>query len=138
MQPTADVAYENPYCTVRWIAEGQYLSIEWRGAPTAEPFHAAHEAALQVLQRHRGSRVLFDTRALKVVQGSDQAWFTADFMPRFVAVGIKRSAVLEAASPIGALSMANIVNTDTQRGLKREARTFGSLDAAVSWLTSEE
>ncbi len=136
--PSVPADYENPYCTVRWVPEGGYLYVEWRDAPTSEHYHAAHEAAIGALRRNRGTKVMFDTRALKVVQASDQAWFTADLMPRFVAAGMNRSAVVVPASPVGALSVDRIVSTDTKRGLKRETRSFASLEEAEGWLASAD
>jgi hypothetical protein len=136
MAESVPADYENAYCTVRWVPEGEYLYVEWRDAPTSEQYHAAHEAAVEVLSQHRGTKVVFDTRPLKVVQAHDQAWFTADLMPRFVVAGLKYSAVVVPASPVGALSVDRIVSTDTQRGLRRETQSFTSLEEAESWLAS--
>ncbi len=138
MLPTDIVAYENPYCTLRWIEEGQYLHMEWRGAPTSEYYHSGNEAAIDVLRRNKGAQILFDTRAVKVLQAIDQAWFASDFMPRFVAAGLKRSAVLISESAVGAMSVANMVSSGTKRGLKREARSFTSFDEAAGWLASHK
>src|SRR5487761_727093 len=72
---------------VKWDAASQAAHMEWQGGASPDEFKAANDALVQAIVDHHGSRILGDSRQIKVMQKSDQNWVNTDWFPRILAAG---------------------------------------------------
>jgi len=69
---------------VRWDRRSQVAHIEWQGWAKPAEFRGANDALVQAILDHRGSKVLGDSRQIKVIQRSDQDLVNRDWFPRIL------------------------------------------------------
>jgi hypothetical protein len=116
---------------VRWDAASEGAHIEWQGWARPAEFRAANDAVLQAMQDHRGTRVLGDSRQIKVIQKSDQDWINNDWFPRILAAGLTRMAMV---LPQSGLAKMNIDGMVSRVADQLEVRYFATLAEAREWL----
>lgn len=125
--------FENPHCRIFLDDTVPALVQEWHGFVTGEPLREAHEATIRLLRAHQLSRVLADTRAMRVIPRADQQWIADHFFPRALAAGYRRSAILGGEDTFNQTSVQNIlVQITTEESF--EAQHFPDPEAARQWL----
>ncbi|RSK40915.1 STAS/SEC14 domain-containing protein [Hymenobacter perfusus] len=125
--------FENPHCRIFLDDTVPALVQVWDGFVTGEPLRDAHEATLRLLQTHQLGRILADTRAMRVIPRADQQWITEHFLPRALAAGFRRSAILVAEDAFNRTSIQNILAQITPEEVF-EARHFHDTEEARQWL----
>ena len=88
--------------------------------------------ALDAIKGRRAIAYLSDTRKVKVVVHADQAWANEVWVPLLVAAGVKRFALVTAASGLGKLTVEDVIDMVDNRGLLM--RGFATVDSAQTWL----
>jgi hypothetical protein len=96
MEPApANVYFDKPgVASVSWDEEGKLVLVEWRGWADPTEFAALLEAEIVALRKHRSSRMLADCRRQKGLSAADQVFANEVWLPRALAVGLKRFAVV--------------------------------------------
>ena len=95
----ANVYFDKPgVASVSWDQVGQLVLVEWRGWADPTEFVALLEAEIVALRKHKGSRMLVDGRRQKGLSASDQVFANEVWLPRALAVGLKRFAVVVPSS----------------------------------------
>jgi hypothetical protein len=89
------------------------------------------EAGLQALTEHRGSRWLADDRNMKPIKQSDQDWIVEEFVPRALAAGLLRIALV-ISSERARMTIDQLVRRLPPT--KAEVAHFATLEEARSWL----
>jgi hypothetical protein len=116
---------------VRWDSPSQSAYIEWQGWAKPAEFRAANDALVQAITYHRSSRVLGDSRRIKVIQKTDQEWVNQDWFPRILAAGLTRLAMVLPASGLAKMNIDDMVGRVADR---LDVAYFPSLDKARTWL----
>lgn len=116
---------------VKWDAPSQGAHIEWQGWAKPAEFRAANNALVQVIQDHRSTRILGDSRQIKVIQQSDQEWVNRDWFPRILAAGLERMAMV---LPESGLAKMNIDDMVGRVAGQLEVAYFPTLGEARKWL----
>ena len=116
---------------VRWDASAQAAHMEWQGWAKPAEFRAANDALVQALKDHGGSRVLGDSRQIKVIQQSDQDWVNQDWFPRILAAGLTRMALVIPASGLAKMNIDDMVGRVADR---LDLAYFKTLGEAREWL----
>jgi len=106
--------------------------MEWQGWAKPAEFRAANDALVQAIREHHGSRVLGDSRQIKVIQKSDQDWINTDWFPRILAAGLNRMALV---IPQSGLAKMNIDDMVTRVAGRLDTAYFATLAEARTWLT---
>jgi hypothetical protein len=90
-----DVYFNLPgTASVKWDAEAATVVVVWEGWANSNEFAAMLEAGVQALKDHRGSRWLADCRRQKVLNPTDQDRADREWLPRALAAGLKKFAVV--------------------------------------------
>jgi hypothetical protein len=118
---------------VKWDAESQAAHMEWQGWAKPAEFQAANDALIQAITDHRGTKVLGDSRQIKVIQKTDQEWVNRDWFPRILAAGLTRMALV---LPTSGLAKMNIDDLVSRVSDKLDVAYFPTLDDARKWLAS--
>jgi hypothetical protein len=116
---------------VRWDSPSQAAHMEWQGWAKPAEFRAANDALVQAIKDHRGSRVLGDSRLIKVIQKSDQEWVNTDWFPRILAAGLTRMALVIPQSGLAKMNIDDMVSPVADR---LDVAYFATLAEARVWL----
>jgi hypothetical protein len=135
MDPAAaNIYFDKPgVASVRWDEDGQFVLVEWQGWADPSEFAGLLDAEIVALRKHKGSLMLADCRRQKGLRAADQARADEVWLPRALAVGLKRFAVV---LPSSGLAAANL-----KERLARAAATeleiayFATPDEARVWLS---
>lgn len=88
--------------------------------------------ALDPIREKRSVGYLSDTRKVKVIVHTDQVWANEVWIPLLVAAGVKRFALVTAASGLGKMNVEDVIDLVDNRGLLM--RGFSTLADARQWL----
>jgi hypothetical protein len=130
--PVGDLYLDEPWVSIRWVGAHHYVHSEWKGFATSSEFRDALMRALDAIRDKRSVAYLSDTRKVKVVVHADQAWVNEVWIPLVVASGVKRVALVTAASGLGKMNVEDTIHLVDNRGLLM--RGFNSLADARQWL----
>ena len=119
--------------SVRWDPVAATVHVEWEGWADSTQFPILLEAGLRALTEHRGSRWLADCRRRRVIKPVDQIWSDQVFIPRLVAAGLKRFAVVLPTSGLAGTNLKASWEPWRQAGL--DVGYFATVEEARKWLT---
>lgn len=133
VNPPAGLLYlDEPWVSIRWDELHKCVYTEWKAFANSAEFRAALMRALDAIRDHKAVAYLSDTRNVKVVVHKDQDWVDEVWRPLLVASGLKRFALVTAASGLGKVTVEDVIDRVHNRGLLM--RHFDSIDTARSWL----
>jgi hypothetical protein len=116
--------------TVRWDATIATVVTEWEGWASPDEFSALLEAEVRAMRDHHCSRQLLDGRRQKGLRQTDQEKAAQDWLPRALASGLKKFAVVP---PISGLAAANLKDR-LGKAPAGVVRYFATVEEARSWL----
>jgi hypothetical protein len=116
---------------VKWDAASQAAHMEWQGWAAPAEFRAANDALVQAITDHHSSKVLGDSRQVKVMQQADQDWVNGDWFPRILAAGLTRMALVLPKSGLAKMNIDDMVSRVADR---LDVAYFETLDDARTWL----
>jgi hypothetical protein len=105
--------------------------MEWQGWAKPAEFQAANDALIQAITDHHGTKVLGDSRQIKVIQKTDQEWVNRDWFPRILAAGLTRMALVLPTSGLAKMNIDQVVSRVADR---LDVAYFATLDDARKWL----
>ena len=118
---------------VKWDAACKAAHIEWQGWADPAEFAAANDALILALKQHGGSRVLGDCRDMRVIKQSDQEWVSRDWIPRILAAGLRRIALVIPKSGLALMNVQEIMSRIP--GTKLDVAYFATIAEARAWLS---
>jgi hypothetical protein len=117
---------------VKWDPPSQSAHMEWQGWAKPDEFRAANDALLEAIKDHHGSRILGDSRRIRVIQKSDQDWVNQDWFPRILAAGLNRMALVMPASGLAKMNIDDMVSRVADQ---LDVAYFATMNEARQWLT---
>lgn len=114
-----------------WIEDG-ILKKTCTGFVSSEDVREAYEAARVEFTRRGAARILSDNRQLLPASRELLAWIEQDWAPRMAISGWCHWAVLEPATPLGAMSARRWVQIYRRLGV--EVVEFEREQEALAWL----
>jgi hypothetical protein len=118
--------------SVRWDEEAQLVHVEWDGWADSTEFAALLDAELQALKQHRGSRLLADCRRQRVLNPKDQERANREWLPRALAAGLKRFAIVVPESVVADMNLRDSLEKASAANL--EVEYFATVEEAREWL----
>lgn len=119
---------------MRWDDDAQIVLVEWDGWANSNEFAALLDAEIQALKEHRGSRLLADCRRQKVLNPKDQDRANREWLPRALAEGLKRFAIVVPESVVADMNIRDSLDKASAPAL--EVGYFATLEEAREWLAS--
>jgi hypothetical protein len=116
---------------VKWDAASQAAHVEWQGWASPTEFRAASDAVVQAITEHHSTKVLGDSRQMKVIQKGDQEWINHVWAPHILAAGLTRMALV---LPESGLAKMNIDDMASRVADRLDMAYFATLDDARRWL----
>jgi len=133
MTPTDDVYVDKPWLLMRWDSVRQCVHSEWRAFANSAELRAGLLKGIQAIRDHSAVAYLTDTRKVKLIVHEDQKWIRETWLPMAIDAGLKRIAVVTAATGLGKLTVEDVVGLVDDLGL--QSRNFESMAAARKWLS---
>jgi hypothetical protein len=118
--------------SVTWDEERQLVLVEWRGWADPSEFAALLEAEIVALRKHKGSLMLADCRRQKGLSAADQVRANEVWLPRALAAGLKRFAVVLPSSGLAAANLKERLGKVRAEAL--EVAYFPTPEEARKWL----
>ena len=119
--------------SVRWDHEAQVVLVEGEGWPNPAEFAQLLDAEVRALHHHHGSRLLADCRRQKVIKPEDQALADTAWVPRALAAGLKRFAVVLPTSVLAEMNIRDALGRIPDSAV--QVAYFPTLEEARAWLT---
>lgn len=126
------IHFDAPFLTIHWDDDGGIAWAEWKDSTGGEPMKRGLEAGLRLIVEKKATRWLADTRRLGSMDPADVKWVSDDWVPRAVAAGISRMALLAPKKVVVALAVKSFMARINDRELANEY--FDDLQAARAWL----
>jgi hypothetical protein len=119
--------------SVRWDQEAEVVLVEWEGWANSAEFAELLDAEVRALQRHHGSRLLADCRRQKVIKPEDQALADKVWLPRALAAGLKRFAVVVPTSVLAEMNIRDALGRIPDTAM--QVAYFATIEEAQAWLS---
>ena len=133
-QKGGKVYVDTPYVFISWDGDGKWVFVKWKGWANSTEYRAAQEAVILALRENHASRNLIDSTDSRVVSEEDQEWLVHDWMPRAVAAGRHRTAIVLPKSALGRTIAENIDKHPQSKLTKVEH--FETVEEAAAWLST--
>jgi hypothetical protein len=131
--PADDVYFNVPgVASVRWDEDGQLVLVEWEGWANSTEFAALLDAEIHALRKRHGSRLLADCRRQKVLNPADQDRANLEWLPRALAAGLKRFAVVRPSSGLAEVNLKDSLGKAPADAL--DVAYFATVEEAREWL----
>lgn len=129
----AGVYFDQPgVASVSWDEDAQLVLVEWQGWASPTEFAALLEAEIVALRKHKGSRMLADCRRQKGLSAADQDRANEVWLPRALAAGLKRLAVVVPSSGLAEANLKERLGKVRPEAL--EVAYFPTPEEARDWL----
>jgi hypothetical protein len=133
MTSVGDVYFYAPgVASVKWDEASAAVLVEWEGWASGSEFMALLNAGLKALQDHGGSRWLADCRRQKVLNPADQDRADREWLPKALASGLKRFAVVLPASGLATMNLKERIGKVPSSAMR--VGYFSTVDLARAWL----
>ncbi|GAC1662683.1 MAG: hypothetical protein PVS2B1_21560 [Candidatus Dormibacteraceae bacterium] len=130
-----DVYFSTPgVATVRWEEKAKLVVVEWEGWADSKEFKELLDAEIKAVREHGGSRLLADCRQQKVINPADQDRANRDWLPRAMAAGLKRFAVVLPQSGLAAMNLKDALKAADPR---LRVAYFGTVEEGRAWLAED-
>ena len=131
--PPGRVYVNEPWLSIRWDGVNQHVLSEWKAFANSAELRADLLKGIPAIRDNNAVSYVSDSRKIKVVIHSDQAWIKDTWRPLAVAAGLKRIAFVTAAKGLGKLTIEDVARLLDDDGL--QSRTFDSMAAARKWVS---
>ena len=127
-----DVYFSVPgVATVRWDDAHKTVFVEWEGWANTAEFNALLDAEFRALEEHGGSCLLADCRRQRVLNPADQERANRDWVPRAIAAGLQRFAIVLPTSDAAAGHLRGWLDNAPHT---LQVEYFASVDEAREWI----
>ncbi|HEY8815950.1 MAG TPA: hypothetical protein VIP57_12700 [Candidatus Dormibacteraeota bacterium] len=128
-----DVYFHVPgVALVRWDTTIHAVVETWEGWADADEFRAILDAGVRAMSENQGSRWLADCRLQRVLKAADQEAGNKRWLPRALAAGLKRFAVVLPASGLATANIQDHLRAAASKQL--DMAYFATLDEAQDWI----
>ena len=122
-------------CSVAYDREVPCVVMVWKGYATSPLFRETNERVLACIKENNASRLLGDIVDFVLIGAEDQAWLNDDFIPRAIAAGLRRVALVQPTYYFNRVAVENVGRrTDAQR---LALGFFADLPSARAWLSED-
>jgi hypothetical protein len=134
MSADSNVYFHIPgIASVTWDEEGQLVMVEWEGWADSAEFADLLDAEVRALLNHRGSRLLADCRQQKVLSPVEQDRADREWLPKALAAGLKRFAIVLPTSVLAAMNLQDRLRKIP--GGTLDIAYFADVSEARAWIT---
>lgn len=124
--------YDKPKCKIYHHQEVNAIEFEWFGHVSHEEFVDACDFFLELLIKHKSSKMIANNLKSEAVSQKNQDWLDKVWFPRMYEHGYRTSAVIASKSIFNQVTVKKIA--DKMDKSKYTIRFFSDLQEATEWL----
>lgn len=117
-----------PNCEVSFDADVPCTVMVWQGYLTSDQFRAANERVLEFIEVKRCTNLLGDISDFTLITAEDQRWLNEDWIPRALAAGLRRCALVQPVYYFNQVAVDNVTRAVDRQRL--DVRYFGDFESA--------
>jgi hypothetical protein len=128
------ILFNTAYATVHYQSEHELVILTWHGNPTAEEYQRPFKEILEFSRKNPVQNMISDITNQGVVNPENRKWFESDMMPKAVAAGLKRAAVVTNGN-VFKMYYVNLLLSAINK-YKVPLKVFKNTTEAINWITS--
>jgi len=125
--------YEEADVMVCWDYRNNWISVDWRNAPSQQTVITGCEEIFKLLILKQASLVLNDNSKITGTWVRASSWVAEEWLPRMIAAGLEKFAWIE--SPLSTLSVISAKRA-AQKNKPGVIKLFKEATEAEMWLRS--
>ncbi len=126
--------FDSPSITIRWNEKDRNVEQEWKGYASSKDYRTSADKTIALLVEKGAADLLTDTRRMEVILPDDQVWTETDWVPRAMAAGLRRMAVVMPEKAVAQLSVSRLSDRVDFETIGLERVFFDSVEKARVWL----
>jgi hypothetical protein len=128
---------DNQYILAEWRNDGKIFYYKWKGFVPGPQMRANLDLVLAEFAKRKTSLILQDLALVKAVAPDDQDWVTVSWIPRAIAAGMRKVALLTPTSIFGQMATNNVNINVKINGIDLHNQFFDDYAKAEAWLLGE-
>ena len=125
--------FQQPYATIEIEQDKNLLILTWHGFANSEEFREAHNKALSLSRQHNIQRWISNMKDMKAIRQADQDWSVNEWLPQFLALNIKKWAIIIADDMFNQMAMSSMMGK-MRSHLTYPVEYFQDLNTAKNWV----
>lgn len=125
---------DKPYIKVGWHQPSGTIVHCWNGFASFEEILEVGKRTLAAVQQQHATKVLYDTRAMEVLDDRSRDYISGSFTFQMIRAGIHFSATVLPEDPFAQHSI-QVIKERMERHLPDRVRYFRAFNKAVEWLS---
>ena len=126
------IYFQQPYATIEIEQEKDLLVLTWHGFANSEEFREGHTHALALSRQYNVHRWISNMKDMKAIRQADQDWCVNEWLPQFLALNIKKWAIIIADDMFNQMAMSSMMGKMRPR-LTHPIEYFQDLNTAKNW-----
>jgi hypothetical protein len=126
--------FKAPYATVTYDSQKRLMVLIWSGSPSKEEYQKPFLTMLEFGKKHPVDGMLSDISDQGIISPDNRKWFEKEMMPRAVAAGLKRGAIVTSANAFK-LYYINLILSAINK-FPIATKLFNNQKDALNWLDS--
>jgi hypothetical protein len=122
---------DEPWLSVQWDRTHNCIYAEWKGFANSTEFRTSTMRILDAIEDRKVPALVSDNRRLEGVSTLDQLWLRDEWVPKAVAAGLLRIAVVLPSRGLGKISSEEIISRFGETDFA--TRTFSTVSEATEW-----
>ncbi|HEY8936123.1 MAG TPA: hypothetical protein VIM65_12915 [Cyclobacteriaceae bacterium] len=129
-----DLIFDAPYAKVTYDSEKRMMVLIWDGSPNQEEYKKPFLTMLEFGQKNPVDGMLSDISKQGIINPDNRKWFEKEMMPKAVAAGLKRGAIVTNGNAFK-LYYINLILSAVNK-FPIATKLFNNQKDALSWLDS--
>jgi len=129
-----DLIFETSYAKVTFDSEKRLMVLVWDGSPTQEEYKKPFLTMLEYGQKTQVDGMLSDISKQGIINPDNRKWFEKEMMPKAVAAGLKRGAIVTNGNAFK-LYYINLILSAVNK-FPITTKLFNNQQDALDWLDS--
>lgn len=128
------IVFKSIYATVTYNPKKKMMVLVWDGSPTPEEYKKPFLTMLEYGSRFPVDGMISDISNQGIINPENRKWFEKEMMPRAVAAGLKRGAIVTNGNAFK-LYYINLILSAVNK-FPIQTKLFNNRDDAFKWLDS--
>jgi hypothetical protein len=128
------IVFDAPYATVTYFPEKRSMMLIWDGSPAPEEYKKPFLTMLDFSLNYPVDSMLSDISQQGIINPENRKWFEKEMMPRAVAAGLKRGAIVTSGNAFK-LYYINLILSAINK-FPIHTKLFNKRQDATAWLDS--
>jgi len=128
------LVYKSDYATVTYNPEKKMMILTWHGSPSTEEYKKPFLTMLEYGSKFPVDGMMSDISKQGIINPDNRKWFEKEMMPKAVAAGLKRGAIVTNGNAFKMYYINLILSAVNKFPI--QTKLFNNREDALKWLDS--